>query len=211
MKDKNPEEKPRKKLVVEEVGKTPQLEKEAPVVHKEDSKPAIPPDLAPPPVPPRPKFNLLWIIIPGLLILAALVGGIFVYEQGVSRERAKLAQTTPEPTSEAISSPTPTPEAQKIDLSKYTIAIQNGSGIPGEATRAQNLLTKAGFKVVSIGNAGTYDYTKTIIEAKSAVPESYLSQLSNTLGKSYTLGDNQTLSDKEKTDVIIIVGKTKAQ
>lgn len=208
MKDKKPEEKPRKKLVVEEVTSQPQLEKKLPPLNTKVTKPPVPPDLATPPIPPNRKFNLLWIIVPVLLILAALVGGIFVYEQGVSREKAKLAQATAEPTPEAISTPTPTPT---IDLSKFTIAIQNGSGIPGEATKVQNILTKAGFKVVSIGNAGSYDYTKTIIEAKSAIDESYLSQLSAALSKNYTLGDNKAISDKEKTDVIVIVGKTKAQ
>lgn len=214
MKEKT-EEKPRKKVVVEEVLES--QEKEAPKEEPNKELPKTEESKEPEnkkvetqePIHAAPKFNFLWIIIPGLLILLALVGGVFVYEKGVSNQREKLAEKTPEPT--FVSSPTPTPTPSKVDLSKFTIAIQNGSGIPGEAIKVQKILTNAGFKVASTANAKTYDYTKTVIQAKKSVEEAYLSQLRDSLSKTYVLGDSQTLSDKEKADVVIIVGKTKPQ
>lgn len=218
MKEKT-EEKPRKKVVVEEVGTPKEETPPTPEPQKEEEVTSIQP--APqaseripekytkvPTSKPPSKLRYLWFIIPALLILGALAGGIYVFMKGVSQ---KEEAGTPEPTiSEPLPSPTPTATPAKIDLSKFTIAIQNGSGIGGEATKVQKILTSGGFKVVSIGNAKTYDYEKTVIQAKTDVDSNYLTQLTDLLGKTYVLGDNEKLPDSAKTDVVIIVGKTKS-
>jgi hypothetical protein len=226
------EDKPRKRVVVEEVVPAQTLEVKAQIeepvstvenpksdtpkeeieeaVHHENESSRIPEKFAPKaPEKPSSGGKYILLLIPLLLILAALGGGIYVFTKGVA---APSEEATPEPTIEETITPSPTPTAtpSKADLAKYAIALQNGSGIAGEATKAQKVLTDAGFKVSSIGNAKTYDYEETIIKAKSGINQAYLSQLSTTLGKTYEVGENETLAESEKTDILVIVGKTKA-
>jgi len=86
----------------------------------------------------------------------------------------------------------------------------NGSGISGEAGKAKTLLTTAGFSIGSTGNAATYDYTKTIIKAKSNVDPAFVSALSSSLNKTYVTDTPQTLSDSSNDDVQVIIGSSKA-
>jgi len=152
-------------------------------------------------------FAVLWIIIPGIFLLGAILGGIVFYQKGVNNGQ----EETPSPT--AISTMSPTPSASpsaSIDLTKYTISIFNGSGISGEAGRAKTLLTTAGFKVGSTANAATYDYTKTIIKAKSTVDAAFISELSNTLAKNYIIDTPLTLAASSGANVQVVVGSSKA-
>lgn len=148
----------------------------------------------------------LWIIIPGIFLLGAILGGIFFYQRGVSN-----GEFTPTPTEST--SPTSVPSASpsaSVDLTKYTISIFNGSGIPGEAGKAKTLITTAGFKVGSAGNAATYDYTKTIIKAKSTVEAPFISALSAALGKTYVIDAAQTLASTSADTVQVVIGSSKA-
>jgi hypothetical protein len=161
-------------------------------------------------IPPKqevPQSPLL-IIIPGLFLLGALLGGIVFYQNSLS----KKGEATPAPT--AVSSETPAASSSpsaSVDLEKYEIAIQNGSGIAGEAGKAKDALTKAGFTVSSTGNASEYSYTSSIIQAKSDVDSAFLTKLSETLGETYKVGKSQTLPDSSKDDVVVIVGSSKAE
>jgi len=71
------------------------------------------------------------------------------------------------------------------------------------------LLTSAGFKVGTTTNAATYDYTKTIIKAKSTVDADFVSALSSALGKNYVVDTAQTLSATSTDDIQIIIGSSK--
>jgi hypothetical protein len=200
------------RAVVEEVAPTEKIvsspKPEEPVIKDEEVKPETPviKKTAPPSV------NFLWIIIPGMVLLGLLMGGIVAYYTGLQKlaltpkdENAKQTTSVQIPTS----SPTATPETE-ADLSKIKIKILNGSGIKGEAGKVQNLLEKAGFVIASTGNAKTYDYTETIIQAKSSVSEAFLTKLKSTLVKTYAVGKNETLKDSETFSLIILVGSTKA-
>jgi hypothetical protein len=148
----------------------------------------------------------LWIIIPGIFLLGALLGGIVFYQRGVNK-----GQTEPIPTETPSEvNPTPTPSAE-VDLEKYSVSVLNGSGIPGEAGKAKDLLVTAGFKVGSTGNASTYDFTKTIIRAKEGVDAAYVTKLSETLGEVYVVGKNETLPESSKDEVQVVVGSSKAE
>lgn len=160
--------------------------------------------------------NPLTIIIPGIFLLGALLGGIVFYQNKISGGSATptstltnnyLATTAPSATSSAA---TATPMA-KLDLTKYPINVMNGSGISEQAGVVKNLLTTAGFSVSGIGNASSYDFTKTVIKAKADVPAAFLSQLSTTLSKEYVLDSNQTLPSTSSGEVEVIVGSMKAQ
>lgn len=154
--------------------------------------------------------SALIILIPGVLLLGALLGGIYFYEKGVNQ--SATATPTPEATASEVpsASPTASPSA-KLDLTKYPINVENGSGIPGTAGSVKDLLTKAGFKVGTTGNADNYNYTDTIIKTKSDVPAAFVTKLTTTLSGIYKVGTPQTLDDNSKDEVVVIVGTSKAQ
>lgn len=159
------------------------------------------------------NFNIFWIILPGIILLGLLMGGIIAYSSGInklkSNEGTKITKATPQPTVIADASPSAAP-IPKVDLTKYKIKVLNGSGIKGEAGKVQTMLEKAGFIVESTGNTKTYDYTKTIIQAKNNVDEAFISQLEKDLSKIYKLDKNEVLKDSETSSVIVIVGSSKS-
>ena len=152
--------------------------------------------------------NPLFILIPGVLLLGALLGGVYFYQKGVNLELQ--ASPTPEASIEPTLTPTASPSA-KLDLTKFSINVQNGSGIAGTAGSAKDLLTKAGFKVSGTGNADNYDYTDTIIKAKTSVSADFVSKLTTTLSGMYSVAKAQTLPDTSKDDIIVIIGSSKAK
>lgn len=157
------------------------------------------------PEPKQPSI-VLWILIPGIFLLGALLGGVFFYQKGVNKSEG--SNPTPTATSSAIPSPSPT---SNIDLTKYSVSILNGSGISGEAGRAKTLVTAADFEVSSTGNAATYDFTKTLIKAKATVEAAFTTKLSETLAKTYVVDTLQTLPATSTIEVQVIVGSSKAQ
>ena len=159
------------------------------------------------------SFNILWILIPGMLLLGLLIGGIFAYVFGIQKisdtQKSNTSGTqnvTVEPTVSPTSKPTASPSAS---LSKYKIKILNGSGLKGEAGKAQTLIEDAGFTVLSTGNAATYDYTKTQISLKTGIDPDFVTALVTALKKSYQLEDTKTVSS-QTNDVTVTVGSLKS-
>ena len=151
----------------------------------------------------------LWIIVPGIFLLGALLGGIVFYQKFINKSANETP--SPSPTGE-ITSSTPAPSdvpISQVNLANYPVQIQNGSGIPGEASNVSNILTAAGFSVSGTGNANSYDFTKTIIQAKSDVPASFITKLSDALSKTYVVDKPQSLPDSSTDKVVIIVGSSK--
>jgi hypothetical protein len=153
---------------------------------------------------------ILWILIPGIFLLGGLLGGIVFYQKGINKGETQTPTPVASASPEASISPSSTP-LSKEELSKYPVRIENGSGVPGAAGDAEDILTKAGYKVASTGNASTYDYTDTIIQAKSDVPKSFVASLEETLSKTYSVGKTKTLDDVSTYDVIVIIGTSKAE
>lgn len=196
------------KMVVEEVetpaapattpGPTPEVKtevKEEPKKEQPEKKPS-----------PN-NFNIMWILIPGILLLGLLMGGIFAYYRGISRLNNLTSTPTPTPFS-AI--PTPTPATNKTNLTKYSIKVLNGSGIAGEAGKVKTLLENAGFKVASAANAKTYDYEKTEISTKQGIETDFIQALVSALGKAYQMAD-PTTSATQSASIIVTVGSLKAK
>ena len=155
------------------------------------------------------KSPVFWILIPGIFILGAILGGVLFYQKGINTTNV---EESPTPAATAIASATPTPTASpKIDVSKFKIAIFNGSGTAGEAGKAKTLLEDAGFTVVSTGNAATYDYTDTIIKAKSTIDKTVIAKITEALSDTYSVGDSETLSSSATTDIQVVVGSSKAK
>ena len=157
------------------------------------------------------NFNIMWVLIPGILLLGLLLGGVFAYYRGLNGINKPSPKSSPTPAASAIpSNPTPTPQAKKIDLTKYAITLLNGSGVAGEASKVKTLLETAGFKVSSTGNAKTYDFEKTEISVKSGIEADFVKSLVSTLSKSYQLADPVT-SATQSASVVITIGSLKAK
>jgi len=155
-----------------------------------------------------------WILIPGILLLGLLLGGVFAYYTGIKTLKDNASskpQATPTVQPEATTSATSTPQATSIDLKKYPITILNGSGIKGEASKVQALLEKAGFSIKTTGNASSYDYKKTVIQAKESVGKDFLNKLQESLAKGYELDKNAVLKDSDTSSVTVLVGSSKVQ
>lgn len=159
------------------------------------------------PVKPSSSINPLFILIPGVLLLGALLGGVYFYQKGVN---LKLEiSPSPKSTVTATLSPSASPLAT-LDLTKFPINVQNGSGVVGGAGSAKDLLTKAGFEVSKTGNADNYDYTDTIIKITASVSAEFVAKLTTTLSGMYSVGKAQTLPDTSKDEVVVIIGSSKA-
>ena len=205
------EEKKSVRMVVEEIG-TPK-EEVKPTEEVAIDKPQVEEIIKPEPVKEKSSFNILWILIPGMLLLGLLIGGIFAYVFGIQKisssqptDSEETQNITVEPTVSPSIKPTASPSAS---LSKYKIKILNGSGIKGEAGKVQTLVETAGFTVLSTGNASTYDFTKTQISIKTGVDQEFITSLIKTLEKNYQLEDTKT-SSSQTNDVTVTVGSLKA-
>lgn len=156
--------------------------------------------------------NPLVIIIPGIFLLGALLGGIYFYQASVTTQKGTVPSPSPTTTVTVINQPTPAASSSAtIDLTKYPINIMNGSGIVGEAGKVKTLVETAGFTVSKTGNAASYDFTKTVIKAKADVPAEFLAKLTDTLSKSYVLDANGVLAISSPDIIQVIVGSTKAK
>jgi len=97
----------------------------------------------------------------GLVIIAALVGGFFMFKQPKKEsEQMKAAVTEKE---------TPTPTAKpKIDKLSVKIQVLNGTGTPGQAGTVADALKKIGFDTDNIkaSNAAEFNNTITTIASK---------------------------------------------
>lgn len=148
-----------------------------------------------------PKKNYMWPILMVFIFVILLLVGVFLYRSGGISLNNKIDVATSTP------APTATPEpAKTVDLTKYEIEIQNGSGVSGEAGRQQAALETEGFKISSIGNADNSDYTDTIIKAKADVEKAFLTKLKDVLEKSFAAVTEEVLDDDSSVPVIIILG-----
>lgn len=145
------------------------------------------------------KKGKIWTSAFGLAILLALVVGSVMYRGATMTKSIPLSTFTEKPQI----SPTPTPKT--IEISKYKIEILNGSGIQGKAAETKALLEQKGFTVISIGNSEPFK--KTVIQTKKNVTKEFLEKLKNSLQKSYITSLTAELSETEKADIIVIIGK----
>jgi len=152
-------------------------------------------------------WYIFWIMIPVAIIVGALAGGVFYFLNSVNKN---APSSTPTPIESSLPTPSSSPSAA-VDLSKYQIKVLNGSGIAGEAGRVQDILTSAEFKVSGTGNAETYDFTDTILQVRDKVEPAFITELTKTLSKTYSVSDKtEALPSGETADVIVLVGSSKA-
>lgn len=129
--------------------------------------------------------------------------------------------TTEQPSPTAVLTPTPSPtntptpkptinpidKATGLDRSELSVEVQNGSGTAGAATKASDFLKSLGYRVLSIGNAPSYNFAATTIEVKAA-KSTFLSLLKKDLSTNYTIGTTSaSLSATASADALVIVGR----
>lgn len=114
-------------------------------------------------------------------------------------------KTTPTPTKSANTSTVD--KATGLDRADLTIAIENGGGVAGAASKASKILKDLGYEVASAGNADNFDYETTVILVKPA-KKSYFELLKKDLAGSYTIAASSSATLSRGTaDAILIVGK----
>src|SRR3989344_5468320 len=89
--------------------------------------------------------------IPKALIAVALLvvaGGAaaFMFVGGPGKFLGASVEATPTPNTEEIPAPMPSPEAEDVDLTEFTVRVLNGTGTAGEAGKVKALLEEAGFE-----------------------------------------------------------------
>lgn len=124
---------------------------------------------------------------------------------------------TPSVTPTVVLAPSITPDKSASsaanltsDLTFYDIKVLNGSGIPGEAGKVEKLLKDKGYSVLETGNAASYDYEDTVVQAKEKVPAAFVDSLTDFLNKTYSVAEKEVYTGGSSVDIIIIVGSKKA-
>ncbi|PIZ66472.1 hypothetical protein CO051_06690 [Candidatus Roizmanbacteria bacterium CG_4_9_14_0_2_um_filter_39_13] len=148
-------------------------------------------------------------VIIGAIVVVLIGAGGFLYYQSSQK---KLANPPTETDVTVDEQPSPTPTPEEVAKDEYSIEIQNGSGIAGEAGRAQSLLEGSNFVVDLAGNADNYDYEETVIQAKEGVSDAWVDQLKEALKEKYSVKPRvETLDDADSdSDVVVIVGQNDA-
>lgn len=170
-------------------------------------------------------FIVLFVVVIGILLF--MVNALVLPKGGKEKSgltpsptssfgsewEASFPTDTPVPTSATTPSPTtkpttsPVDSATGLDRSELSIAVQNGSGTVGAASKASDFLKGLGYKVVSVGNADAFDYQDVIIQVKNEKKD-YLSLLQKDLGTEYSVGTiSSQLSSSESADARVIIGK----
>src|SRR3989344_1917157 len=180
---------------------------------------------------PNKRFRKLLFFLVVLLFLSG--AGFFLYQSffGSSSQPEETTSVTPtptefifptsEPTSDVTESPTQTTtiptkavtptttqgsvdKTTGLDRAAITIAVQNGSGVTGAASKMGDYLRGLGYKIGTVGNADTADYTDVTIQVKSSQAK-YLPLLKTDLSKEYTVGSSTSdLPASSSADALVI-------
>ena len=95
-----------------------------------------------------------------------------------------------------------------FDPSQYTIQVLNGTGTPGQAGQAQDLLEQAGFASIETTNANTFDYQQTQISLRPDVSNQLYNALSDALSESFSASLSGQLSPDFNYEALITTGET---
>ena len=94
----------------------------------------------------------------------------------------------------------------QTDPSWVRVEILNGTGEPGVAAQAREMLQAQGWQVVSIGDADRNDYSHTLI-VNYGIPESVIDQVGNDLELEPGLSTLEGLNTAAPIDMRIVVGR----
>ena len=157
------------------------------------------------------KKNAIWLwLLIALIIIGAL---IFAFVRGIG----PFSKFSPFTESEEISTPVPspvefstsTPEASpavELDKSEAKIRVLNGSGKAGVAQAVKNFLEGKGYKIISVGNAESYDFEQTVLKFKEGFKK-FEEVLVGDLSDDYSVKvSSDNLEATDSADIEVIVG-----
>ena len=154
--------------------------------------------------------------IPKALIAVALLvvaGGAaaFMFVGGPGKFLGASVEATPTPNTEEIPAPMPSPEAEDVDLTEFTVRVLNGTGTAGEAGKVKALLEEAGFEDIKTGNAPSEDNTVTTVSTKADVPAGAVKAVENALKGVFTTEAGDALDEDSDYDIVVTTGGASAK
>lgn len=153
------------------------------------------------------SFNYKALIVV-ILVLALIGGGMWYLLFSGSGEEEMIAEETPTPMVEEVTStPVPT-EAQTVNKADVTIQVLNGSGIAGSAGKAQSALKALGYTQIEVGNADSYTYKTTVAAFDDKLSAATKTEITAELEKIYGKIDVKP-NTSTKYSVIITIGYPK--
>ncbi len=145
-----------------------------------------------------------------VVLLLGIFGGVYYFGGKIthnSNNANVLSESDSKVDADVTPTPTPTPVAtpvlNRVDLK---VRIENGSGIPGAAGKAQTKLQALGYTVPDIGNAVETDKPTTSIKIKTT-KLSYKDLLIADLKSDYELVVEDGLNETTEYDVLMVVGQ----
>jgi hypothetical protein len=93
-------------------------------------------------------------------------------------------------------------ENQVVDKEHFSIQVLNGCGTPGLASATKAFLEKEGFKVVSLGNADSFNYQETVIKYRKGKDKE-----AEAVVEALKLAAQPTEDQSISEDIVVIVGK----
>lgn len=168
------------------------------------------------------KSKAVGIFLIALLVILGVVGGLYLLGRNKSTDTKSQVSVTkaPSPTKEPTETPSATPSGSitpsakltpspsgtstNLDRSKLGVAILNGSGVAGAASKTSATLKALGYTIGAITNADQFTYTGITVVVKKAKKD-YGDLLKKDLSGQGTV--TVTVDDTIGTDAQVIVGK----
>lgn len=166
------------------------------------------------------KSKAIGIFLIALLIVIGVVGGLYLLGRNKNGDTdsqisvTKAPSPTQAPTETPVSSisgsitpsakTTPSPSGTKLDRSAISIAVLNGSGVAGAASKTAATLKALGYTIGATTNADKFTYTDITVLVKKTKKD-YGDLLKKDLSAQGTV--TVTVNDTIPTDAQVIVGK----
>lgn len=156
----------------------------------------------------QPGQHMIALTSPGFEDKTITARTIEGYRLTVSAQLAQATQLNDPVLGTQSAQPNSTPSASPSQSSQYSIQVLNGTGTPGQAGQAKELLQQAQFETITIGNAPSYDYRQTQISLHPDSPSSLYQSLKTALQDSFPATQSAQLDSTSSFDAVIITGKT---
>jgi hypothetical protein len=157
------------------------------------------------------KLFVIFLII--ILLIGGAVGGLYFLGKSQKSELNAASTPTnatapteiPQPTASISASLTPADSSAsaKLDRSKLSVSVLNGSGVRGAANSTASTLRNLGYAVGATGNAERFNYTGVTILIKKVK-----SNYTDLIKKDLEVDGAEVIVDETiATDAVVIIGR----
>lgn len=168
------------------------------------------PTFSPPGASSSKKGGKGWGIVLVIFALVLIVGG-GLYFMGKNKKDESGEPLPTQAESYFVEDETPEPEDSpepEVDKAEISVEIQNGTGIPKEASFLSDKLKALGFEKITAGNAPTTDYKVTEVVFSSDLSLSLVNEVTDELEKIYQ-DVSTSKNSSASVDIKIITGLRK--